>query len=271
MINADSSQIQECLINLCNNATYAMDEEGTLTIALDRVELQKHDIPAQYESQPGHYAKLSVQDTGSGMSAETVDKIFDLFFTTKPVDQGTGVGLSTVQGIVTQHGGLIKVNSQLGKGTTFELYFPMTEQTQTAETTSNNEDMPGGTEHILYVDDDPLLANLGEQMLTIKGYAVTTMTDSTKALKLFTDKPNHFDLIITDQTMPDLSGKQLIQKVQKIRPNIPTILCTGYSSKIDEEKAVKLGASAFLMKPLDMPQLLQTVRRILDTGKESVR
>lgn len=267
VINADPSQIQECLINLCNNAMYAMEEEGDLTIALDSVELQKHDIPVQYESRPGHYAKLSVQDTGSGMSAETVDKSFDLFFTTKPVDKGTGVGLSTVQGIVTQHRGLIKVNSRLGEGTTFELYFPTAEQTQTTKTISANNDLPMGTERILYVDDDETLASLGEMMLGEMGYQVTMMTDSTEALKRFTAKPDYFDMVITDQTMPDLTGKQLIQKIKKVRPDIHTIICTGYSSKIDEDKAKASGISAFLMKPLNMPILLQTVRRVLDENK----
>ena len=268
MINADSSQIQECLVNLCNNAMHAMEEEGDLTIALNSVELQKHDIPALYECQPGRYAKLSVQDTGSGMSAETIDKIFDLFFTTKPVDQGTGVGLSTVQGIVTQHGGMIKVKSHLGEGTTFELYFPVVEKSQLATITTTNKDIPGGTGHILFVDDDPMLANIGEQMLTIKGYTVSTMTDSVNALKLFAANADRFDLVITDQTMPGLTGKQLIQEVKKIKPEIPSIICTGYSSKIDEEKAAKLGASTFLMKPLDMPILLQTVKRMLDGEKD---
>lgn len=264
VINANSSQIQECLINLCNNAMYAMEEEGDLIIALDRVELQKHDIPIQYESLPGPYAKLSVQDTGSGMSAETVDKVFDLFFTTKSVDEGTGVGLSTVQGIVTQLGGFIKVNSRLGEGTTFELYLPLTEQAQTTEASSVSEDLPGGTEHILFVDDNPMLASLGEQMLKTKGYTVTIMTDSIETMELFSANPDRYDLVITDQTMPDLTGKELIQKVKTIRADIPTIIFTGFSSKIDKEKAAELGINAFLMKPLDMPLLLQTVRRVLD-------
>ena len=263
-INADSSQIQECLINLCNNAMHAMDEEGDLTIALDRVELQKQDIPAQYASQPGQYAKLSVQDTGSGMTAETIGKVFDLFFTTKPVGEGTGVGLSTVQGIVTQHDGVIKVDSHLGQGTTFELYFPVIDPTQPTETADINTDMPEGAEHLLFVDDDPMLASLGEQMLKTKGYTVTTMTDSIEALKLFTANADRIDLVITDQTMPELTGKDLILKLKEIRPDIPTIICTGYSSKIDEEAAIELEASAFLMKPLDLPTLLQTVRQVLD-------
>ena len=264
MINADSSQVQECLVNLCNNAMHAMDEEGSLTIALDIIEVQQHDIPVQYECEPGHYAKLSVQDTGCGMSTETIDKIFDLFFTTKPVDQGTGIGLSTVQGIVAEHDGMIKVNSTLGEGTTFELYFPLLQQPQATEVTTANENMSGGTEHILFVDDDEILVNLGNEMLADMGYQVTTMTDSNEALKLFRDNLNRFDLVITDQTMPGLTGEHLIEEIKEIRPDIPTIICTGYSSKIDEKKAATLGANAFLMKPLRMPDLLQTVRRVLD-------
>ena len=263
-IDADSSQIQECLINLCNNAMYAMEEEGDLTIALDSVELREHDIPAQYESRPGHYAKLSVQDDGSGMSAETVDKIFDLFFTTKPVDEGTGVGLSTVQGIVTQHGGLVKVRSRLGEGTTFELYFPVTEQVQTIEAPPVNENLPKGAERILFIDDDEMLVKLGEVMLQEMGYQVTTMTNSTEALKLFSANSDQFDLVITDQTMPGLTGEHLIQEIKKISPDIPAIICTGYSSKIDGKTIQELDVSAFLMKPLDMPILLQVVRRVLD-------
>ncbi len=265
-INADSSQIQECLINLCNNSMHAMDEEGELTISLESVELHKHDIPAQYDSRPGRYAKLSVQDTGCGMSAETVDKIFDLFFTTKPVDRGTGIGLSTVQGIIQQHGGFIKVNSILGKGTTFELYFPIIER-QLRECAETNCDLPRGTEHILFVDDDAILAELGEEMLTLMGYKVTTMTDSSEALKLFAANANAFQLVITDQTMPELTGMDFVQAIKQIRPDIPSILCTGYSTKIDAEKAKDLGVSAFLMKPLELPELLQTMRQVLDGEK----
>jgi CheY-like chemotaxis protein len=268
-VNVDISQVQECLVNLCNNAVHAMKEEGTLRISLETLELTQQDIPPQYESQPGLYAKLSVQDDGSGMPAETLDKIFDLFYTTKPVDEGTGVGLSTVQGIVKQHGGLIKVNSTLGEGSCFELYFPVTEQTLTTETASVNDDQPEGTERILFIDDDEMLANLGKEILTDKGYQVTSMTESTEALKLFSANPDSFKLVITDQTMPALCGKELIQKMLKIRPDMPTIICTGYSSKINEVEARQLGAGAFLMKPLDLPELLQTVRRVLDEKKAS--
>jgi CheY-like chemotaxis protein len=267
IIHADPSQIQECLINLCNNAMHAMDEKGDLTISLAKIELQQQDIPAQYDAEPGHYARVSVQDTGRGMPADIADKIFDLFFTTKPIDEGTGVGLSTVQGIVTQHGGLIKVKSLLGHGTTFELYFPIIKADKSIQETANNIAMPRGTERILFIEDDEMLANLSAQVLTSMGYRVTTMTISTKAMELLTTNADNFDIVITDQTMPGITGKELIAQLKKIRADIPTILCTGYSSKIDAVKAAELGISAFLMKPVELTKLLQTVRSVLDSNK----
>lgn len=269
-IIADPSQLQESLINLCNNAMHAMDETGILSVDLTTEMLQKEDIPVQYDAQPGTYAKLSVSDTGCGMNLVTIDKIFDLFYTTKSVDQGTGVGLSTVQGIVKDHGGLIKVRSALGKGTTFDLYFPVIEPGEKTDKSSENDERPEGSEHILFVDDDEMLAKLGQTMLTEMGYQVTMMTESQDALKLFAANADSFQLVITDQTMPGLTGKELIQELKKIRPNMRTIICTGFSSKVDEVEASRLGADAFLMKPLDLPQLLQVVRRVLDGGRDGL-
>ena len=266
-INADASQIQEILLNLFNNAVQAMDEKGEILISLEPVELSQAEIPVQYDGIPGKYAKLSVQDSGCGMPAEMLDKIFDPFFTTKELHEGTGMGLATVQGIVAQHGGIIKVNSIPDQGTVFNLYFPIVEETAT-EPTPINEDMPKGTERILFVDDDEMLVELGRLILTEMGYQVVTMTESTEALKLFTANPNHFDLVITDQTMPDLTGKDLLQELKKIRPDLRTILCTGFSSKIDEDRAKQQGIDAFCMKPFDLPEMLQTVRRVLDGDKE---
>ncbi len=263
MIKADSSQIQEALINLCNNAMHAMDEKGMLQILLNIVELQPQDIPAQYDCVPGPYARLSVLDDGSGMSPETIDKIFDPFFTTKAVDEGTGMGLSTVQGIVRQHGGLIKVISTLGEGTTFELYFPLIE-TPHPGAKPVATDLPEGDEKILFIDDEELLANIWGEVLGEYGYRVRTMTNSAEALKLFSANPGFFDLVITDQTMPDLSGRELIKELLTIRPSLPTILCTGYSTQINAKEAQQLGITAFCMKPLDLSELLQTTRRVLD-------
>ena len=266
-IDGDASQIQEVIINLCNNAVHAMDEKGDLTLTLDTVNLEKADITAQYQCQPGCYAKLTIQDNGSGMSAETVAKIFDLFFTTKGVDEGTGVGLSTVQGIVDHHGGMIKVNSVLGEGTTFELYFPIIDRRQKKRAAVVQE-LPRGNEKIVFLDDEEMLANVWSETLREYGYQVSTMMSSTETLKLFTANPDYFDLLITDQTMPELVGVDLIQELLKIRPDLATILCTGYSNKINEAEAKQQGISAFCMKPLDLPELLQTVRRVLDEGKK---
>ena len=266
-IHADASQMQEILINLCNNAIQAMNEKGDLTISLESVELTQTEISAQYDGTPGSYAKLSVQDTGCGMPAEMLDKIFDPFYTTKEDYEGAGMGLATVQGIVAQHGGVIKVNSIPNQGTVFNLYFPLVDEIST-EAIPINGDMPKGTEKILFVDDDEQLATLGEKLLSEMGYQVVIMTESSEALKLFTANPDHFDMVITDQTMPFLTGKELIQELKKIRPDLHTILCTGYSSQIDEDQAKQQGIDAFCMKPLDLPELLQTVRRVLDGEEE---
>lgn len=242
-----------------------MDEVGDITLSLSSEELLQHDIPIQYDAHAGCYAKISVVDTGCGMGEEVLDKIFDLFFTTKPVDIGTGVGLSTVQGVVKDHSGLIKVNSTLGEGTTFELYFPIEDSNiEPLESPIVDDSQPTGTERILLVDDDELVAALGEKILAEVGYHVTTLTQSQEALTVFAGNAENFDLIITDQTMPNLTGEELIRAIKQIRPDIPTIICTGYSSKVDEEDAKTLGANAFLMKPLDLTVLVQTVRQVLD-------
>jgi len=267
LINADASQIQEVLINLCNNAIHAMNEKGEIKIQLGPVELINQQIPVQYDCLPGRYARISVHDNGCGMPEEMLNKIFDPFYTTKEEHEGAGMGLATVQGIVAQHGGFIKVNSALNQGTTFDLYFPIIEQTQLNNPTAEDKTLPRGTESILFVDDDAMLASLGEQLLTGMGYQVCVTTDSPEALKMFTINADHFDLVITDQTMPQLSGKDLIEELKKVRADIPTILCTGYSSKIDEEKAKKLGINAFMMKPLGRIELAQTVRRVLDKAE----
>lgn len=267
LINADVSQIQEALINLASNAVRAMEEKGDLKISLEPVELEQKNIPAQYDGLPGRYLKLSVQDSGCGMPAEMIDKIFDPFYSTKEDYEGAGMGLATVQGIVAQHGGIIKVNSVLSQGTEFDLYFPIMGKTDIDKPEVGESTFARGTERILFVDDDENLASLGEQLLGSLGYQVSIMTDSSEALKMFTANADQFDLVITDQTMPYITGKELITDIRQVRADIPTILCTGYSSKIDEHEAAELGINAFLMKPLDLPLLSQTIRRVLDGDK----
>ncbi len=266
-IQANASQIQEVFLNLCNNAVYAMEEQGKLTIGLDSVELKQQQIATHFFCQPGFYLRLSVQDTGCGIAPELQDKIFDPFFTTKEMHEGTGMGLSTVQGMMEQLQGMITIESHVGQGTTFHLYFPEIGATAEDDTPLTQPDLPRGTERILLVDDDEMVATMTQAMLTEMGYQVTLMTDSQETLKLFAANAESFQLVITDQTMPSLTGKELILELKQIRPDIPTIICTGYSSKIDEDKAKELGINAFLMKPLALPELLQTVRRVLDREK----
>ncbi len=263
IIHADSTQLQEILINFCNNAVHAMDDNGEISITLDVVDVKLTDIPAHYERPSGQYAKLRVQDTGSGMSPDTLKRIFDPFYTTKEVGKGTGMGLSVVHGIIETHGGFVVVESTLGKGSTFDVYFPMFEAIKVEEVTINT-DLPKGTERILFLDDEDMLAQLGSTILSKQGYQVTTETSSIKALKTFKENSEQFDLVITDQTMPDLCGKDLIKELLTIKPDLPTILCTGYSSKINKAEAKQLGIKAFCLKPLDLSQLVQTARRVLD-------
>jgi signal transduction histidine kinase/CheY-like chemotaxis protein/HAMP domain-containing protein len=267
-IVADSTEIQEALFNLCNNAVYAMGEKGELTVSLKSVDLKKGDIPSSTGLRPGNYVMLSVQDNGCGMTEEIVERIFDPFFTTKTVDQGTGMGLATLQAMVEQRGGLVKVHSAPDKGSTFALYFPLSAKLQTEFSVKNN-DLPRGTERILFIDDDEMLASLGKTMLSERGYRVSAMTDSTEALKLFQVNPDSFDLVITDQTMPGITGLVLILELRKIRPDLLTILCTGFSSSVDEDITRELKINAFLMKPLDLPVLLQTVRQVLDKNDQA--
>ncbi|MEA3363619.1 MAG: PAS domain S-box protein, partial [Thermodesulfobacteriota bacterium] len=262
-INADATQIQEVLINLCNNAVHAMNGRGTLQISLESVQLDPADIPVASDISPGWFVRLSVQDSGSGMEPEVLRRIFDPFFTTKNVGEGTGMGLAVVHGIIESHGGFSHVSSFPGHGTTFELYFPSTDQ-PTPEEISAIQTIPKGHEQILFVDDEEMLAEIGSRMLSEHGYNVATSTNSQKALELFKENPDQFDLVITDQTMPDLSGKDLLKELLDTRPNLATILCTGYSTQINEGDIEELGIKAFCMKPLDLPELLETVRRVLD-------
>ncbi len=265
-INADSTQVQEVLINLCNNAVRAMDGQGTLKIAVELLNIGLTDIPTQFNVAPGKFAKLSVQDDGSGMIPEDLERIFDPFFTTKGVGEGTGMGLAVVHGILETHGGFAKVKSEFGRGSTFEVYFPVIDTTP-IEIPSPAPDLPRGNERILLIDDEKLLAATWGELLSEFGYQVTTETSSKKALEIFTQNPEQFDLVITDQTMPELTGMDLIKQLHRVCPGQPTILCTGYIDQINDAEALELGFSDFLMKPLDLQKLSQTIRQVLDKAK----
>ena len=261
-IEIDPTQFHQLMINLCTNATQAMHDKGVLEIGLSEVKLTENSVH-QLGKEPGSYIRLSVSDTGEGMSPAIIDRIFDPFFTTREVGQGTGMGLSVVHGIVEGLGGFVTVESEPGRGSTFHLFFHKSEYRPMEERRAGGL-LPTGNERILFVDDEEALAKLGKLMLEQLGYTVATVTSSAAALETFTAYPDSFDLIITDMTMPELTGKELAAELLKIRPDIPIILCTGYSSMISKENAEEFGIREFCMKPLAMKHLATTVRNVLD-------
>lgn len=266
LVYADANRIQEALLNLCNNAVQAMEEKGLLQIDLTRMDLNQDEIPAHFNCTAGTYLRLRVQDNGCGMKSEVVEKIFDPFYTTKEVGKGTGIGLSTVMGIIHQHQGFIKVDSAPERGAIFELYFPVSDQ-QPVAAAATEDILPRGSENILFVDDENMLAELVKKMFTHMGYTVNVETSSAVALQKFKQNPSAYDLLMTDQTMPELTGCELIRAVHQIRADLPVILCSGYSSKLTEDKTKSLKIDAFFWKPVEMKQLLQTTREILDKKK----
>ncbi len=264
MVMADPTQLHQVIMNICTNAGHAMrDDGGVLTIKLTDVTLTAENMVDIPELTPGRYLELRISDTGHGIPEEILDRIFNPFFTTKKTGEGTGMGLSVALGIVSSYKGAITVTSEPGKGSTFIVYLPVVE-IKAPGVPDSQEPAPAGTERILFVDDEIALVNIGEKILTALGYTVTTCTDSDEALQLFRDHPDDFDLVITDMTMPNMSGDKLSVKLIDIRPDIPIILCTGYSAAISGEKAKQLGIKAFAYKPIASHDLARLVRRILD-------
>ena len=271
IILSDPTQIHQILMNLCTNAAHAMLEKGgILEVTLTDVRLDSDFVSTHPGIQPGTYLKLSVRDTGHGMSDEVRIRIFDPFFSTKPIGEGTGLGMSVVHGIVKNCGGIITVYSVPDKGTTFNLYFPIIESMVEGK---SREDMvlPTGTECILFVDDEKPIIDIAEKILEMLGYVVDVRSSSLEALELFKMMPDKFDLVITDTTMPQMTGDMLAQELMKIRPDIPVILCTGFSEKITRKKAEIMGIKAFLLKPLLKEDMARTIRKVLDEAKGSAQ
>ncbi|MBW1704476.1 MAG: PAS domain S-box protein [Deltaproteobacteria bacterium] len=264
IVEADSTKIHQVLMNLCTNAAHAMQgKSGVLEVSLKNVQLDADVVLRHKGLAPGPYLLLTVSDTGHGMTPDMVERIFDPYFTTKDKGVGTGMGLAVVHGIVRGYGGAIEVQSEIGEGSTFHVYLPVVEREATKEP-EILESLPAGNENILFIDDEPGLVDIGRQMLQRLGYEVVTRTSSIEALELFRTKPDSFDLVITDMTMPQMTGDKLAGEFIKLRPNIPIILCTGYSAYISEEKAKNMGIRAFAMKPLVLRDLAKTVRKVLD-------
>ena len=262
-VMADPTQIHQVIMNLCTNAEHAMRENGgTLEVKLANVTLGAESTSQYPELTPGRYLELTVTDTGHGIPAHILDRIFHPFFTTKKTGEGTGMGLSVAHGIVRSYQGAITASSQPGKGSTFRVYLPIVEAKSESEAPSD-ESVPTGTERILFVDDEPSLVNIGERILASLGYQVTTQTTSMEALEMFQANPDQFDLVITDMAMPNMSGDKLAEELMKIRPDIPVILCTGYSSQISDETAMTLGIKAFAYKPVSRDDLAKLVRQVL--------
>jgi len=217
----------------------------------------------------GSYVRLRVTDTGHGMSPDIMKRIFDPYFTTKEVGKGTGLGLAVVHGIVKGCGGGITVSSEAGQGSTFEVYFPRLDTPNSMTPSPADESLPAGRqERILIVDDEQSVVEVIGEMLAHSGYRVSARTSSLEALELFRAKPDQFDLVMTDMTMPNMTGDKLAAELLQIRPDIPIILCTGFSEFIDEDRAKSLGIRALLLKPLVRKELTQAVRRVLENNRE---
>jgi nitrogen-specific signal transduction histidine kinase/ActR/RegA family two-component response regulator len=267
----DPGQMHQIIMNLCTNAKHAMQQNGgILTVALTDITIaaQAKILDHHPDLQPGSYIRLAVKDTGHGMAPDVLKRIFEPYFTTKEKDVGTGLGLAMVHGIIKNCGGSVSIQSKVGKGTAFYVYLPRTNSDQALNETREStavQTAPTGAERILLVDDEPELVALGREMLAHLGYQVVTKNNGIEALKEFRDKPNHFDVVVTDMTMPKMTGEKLARELISIRPQISIILCTGFNEQIDEQKAKAIGIKAFLMKPLTLNRLARTVRAVMDS------
>jgi PAS domain S-box-containing protein len=261
---ANSVELHQIMMNLCTNAQHAIGEQaGLLEVAVQDTEIdlsQKNDL---IDLEIGSYVRISVQDTGNGMTRDVMKKIFDPYFTTKKKGVGTGLGLAVVHGIVKKYGGTIKVESELGKGTTFHIYLPKANIAAPIKA-EKPKPLMGGSERILFVDDEKMLVEIGQQALQRLGYDVVSRTSPIEALELFKAKPDFFDLVITDKTMPGMTGDGLAKELMSIRPSLPVVICTGYSQTVDQERAKQMGIKAFVMKPILINELAAAVRKALD-------
>lgn len=270
VILADPTQIHQIIINLCNNATHAMREQGgILEIGLSNIHIMREMLIIHPDLKEGGYALLTIRDTGHGIDPAIKDKIFDPFFTTKKSKEGTGLGLSVVYGIVKSHGGAISVQSDVNVGTTFSIYLPTVETRKPKQRQPKSVPLTGGKERILFVDDEQALVNMVPIFLRNLGYEVISTTNSVEALGMFVQDPKRFDLLITDMTMPNMTGLELSERMFALRKAFPVILCTGYHESITWSEVEKRGIKELVMKPISLSDLGLLIRKTLDECRKS--
>ncbi len=267
LVYASYTQIQQIVLNLCTNANHAMGEkEGIISVSLAEKNLSKEDRREFPELLQDSYVVLSIDDNGCGMKENTLERIFDPYFTTKKHGEGTGLGLASVLGIVKSHNGAIRVTSQYGKGSQFQIFFPVSDGNETVDPVGDVVDfevIPKLSKNVLFVDDESMIVELGKLYLEKAGCTVTGCNSSIKAYDIFKVAPSRFDVVVTDQTMPAMTGMELSRKLLELRPDIPIILTTGYSDVVDEELARSVGIKEYLTKPLTIAQLIHTIQRVL--------
>ncbi len=268
---ADPTQVHQVLMNLCTNAAQAMQSNGGGKLEIELSDLNRDlESISEFSPSPSPYMRLTVRDSGHGMSTEVMDRIFDPFFTTKGVGEGTGLGLSVVHGIIKSLDGEITLESEPGKGTAFHLFLPIFDKDLDENEEKNlKSSIPKGYERILLVDDEIAVVKMVTALLERLGYEVVSCTNGKKALEIFRTEPHHFDLVITDNTMPQITGVQLALELMKIRPNIPIILCTGFSRGINPDDVKDLGIRELVMKPFGKEEIATLIRKVLDGEKKS--
>ncbi|MCF8037134.1 MAG: PAS domain S-box protein [Desulfobacteraceae bacterium] len=265
IVYADPTQIHQVIINMATNAKHALQEQGgTIEVRIEQTNFDKTVMKKYPDLGPGNYVHIAVSDTGVGIPEQNIDKIFEPYFTTKEKGVGTGLGLSTAHGIVRAHDGHITVHSEPGKGSTFNIYIPLAEPSQATEAPYKTEFMPTGAETVLLVDDEQPIVKMLQQNLQHLGYQVTPRTSSVEALAAFRAQPDKFAVVITDMTMPNMTGDKLAAEIKKIRPNMPVILCTGFSEYLRDRNMHDLQVDGVLMKPLSRIEIAKKIRQVLD-------
>lgn len=268
----DTTQLHQVMLNLGANAEFAMRETGGV-LEIHSEEIQSNDefLASHIGLSSGPYARLMIRDTGAGIAPNVLPRIFDPFFTTKGVGEGTGMGLAAVHGIVSSHGGVVEVESQLEGGTTFTIYLPLLQGhlSDCNQPIDLEVNLPPGQGEILFVDDEESLACLGKEFLESLGYSATVLTDPEEAVELVRQSPKRFRAIITDQTMPKLTGGEIVSRLLHLNPKLPILVCTGFSHNMNLEKARALGAAGFMMKPVQIKELATTLAEVLSLSKET--